>query len=101
MTGIEAIAKERTEQLEKHGRTVEEDLQQNSGFPLALTKAASSLTMQPIGLAVDFGKPTGWDEPTWLKMCSKPYKERLAIAGAFIAAEYDRISLEENLAASN
>jgi len=94
-TGIEAIQQERNEQIHKHNRQVEDDLKYNSNFPLALTKAASSLTMQPIGLASDFGKPEGWDEELWQKMCRKPYKERLAIAGALIAAEYDRISLEE------
>lgn len=96
-TGIEAITQERQEQLTKHNRTVEDDLKYNSSFPLALTYAAASLTLQPIGLALEFGKPNGWDETTWKKMCAKPYKERLAIAGALIAAEYDRVSLEERL----
>jgi len=100
-TGIEAIAQERKEQIEKHGRTVEDDLKLNSNWPLPLTKAASSLTMQPIGLGTEFGKPEGWDEAIWQKMCAKTYKERLVIAGALIAAEYDRISLEEKLKAEN
>lgn len=100
-TGIEAITQERQEQLTKHNRTIEEDLKYNSNFPLPLTKAASSLTLQPIGLGAEFGKPEGWDEAIWQKMCGKPYKERLAIAGAMIAAEYDRVSLEESLAAHN
>lgn len=100
-TGIEAIKEERESQLLKHGYIAEVDLSRNSNFPLPLTKAASSLSMQPIGLALQFGKPDGWNDEIWIKMCNKSYKERLAIAGALIAAEYDRISLEELLAAKN
>lgn len=97
-TGIEAIAQERKEQIEKHGRTIEDDYMYNSSWPLALAKAASSLTMQPVSdLVVHYGKPDEWHQGIWEKMCRKPYKERLAIAGALIAAEYDRVQFEENL----
>lgn len=97
-SGVELIAKERNEQLTKHGRTVEDDYMLNSSWPLPLTKAASSLTMQPVSsLVIDYGIPDGWDRATWAKMCGKTYKERLAIAGALIAAEIDRVQFEENL----
>lgn len=97
-TGIELIAQERKEQIEKHGRTVERDVHENAPhvFEVPLTKAASALTMEPL---TDHGKyfmkPSNWDQSIWDKMCAKPYKERLIIAGALIAAEIDRLNATE------
>lgn len=88
-TGIELIAKERKEQIEKHGRTIEQDVQQNRQDQLS--KAAIML------LSVDYEEgidpksyPSGWDQEMCLKMINKSYKERLVIAGALLAAELDR-----------
>ena len=39
----------------------------------------------------DYACPEGWDKYRWRYMIQKPYKERLIIAGALIAAEIDRI----------
>jgi len=96
-TGIELITQERKEQLTKHGRTVELDVEQNNEGQL--TDAASVLTMNvPEGLMGTYLQsqgetpPVGWDSDAWNKMIRKPYKERLVIAGALIAAEIDRIS---------
>lgn len=95
-TGIELIKKEREEQIFKHGKTVELDIQTNKGRQLA--DAAAVLTTPLIGtprkrLSL---MPSNWDDTIALKMCSKSYKERLIIAGALIAAELDRIQTTEN-----
>lgn len=87
-TGIELIAQERSEQIEKHGRTIKSDVDNNSAFQLA--KGAAALLRPSIN-----AKPIGWDNKTWERMCSKPYKERMIIAGALIAAEIDRILEKE------
>lgn len=94
-TGIELITQEREEQIQKHGRTPEHDKTFNNTWPPSLTKAASSLTVDPMtDLVAVYGKPDAWDDKIWRKMCSKTYKERLVIAGALIAAEIDRINIE-------
>lgn len=96
-TGVELIADERREQIEKHGRTIDSDVRINTYFPHPLTKAASSLSCEPMtDLISVYGKPETWDDAIWRHMCSKSYKERLIIAGALIAAEIDRIQLIEN-----
>lgn len=105
-TGIELIAAERQEQIEKHGRTVEDDVKYNHGqFERAgeqfnqpqLPSAASQLITQDDDIfRQHFDMPAfypyGWNTDIWLKMMNKPYKERLIIAGALIAAEIDRIN---------
>jgi hypothetical protein len=85
-TGIELIAEERQEHFTKHGRTVENDVLENSNREL--TKGATELlSYHPANM----GFPKQWDKQIVHKMASKPYKERLIIAGALIAAEIDRI----------
>ena len=34
--------------------------------------------------------PPNWDEDWFTNLCGRPHKERLAIAGALLAAEIDR-----------
>lgn len=91
MTGIELIAKERQEQIEKHGRTVHKDSIDNYDSQLSL----GALML----LSVDYEEgidpasyPEGWDHEICMKMIGKSYKERLIIAGALIAAELDRLN---------
>lgn len=88
--GISLIAKERTEQLTKHGRSVYLDFLQNSDGQLS--DAASKLCVDDKGgyWSTEL-LPTGWDQVIWDKMTNKSYKERIIIAGALIAAEIDRI----------
>jgi hypothetical protein len=89
---IEAIAEERIEQKTKHGRSVEYDVAQNSTFEKPLTKAAAVLTLDNgIELAAMAMKPQCWSQDIWDKMTAKPYRERLVIAAALIAAEIDRL----------
>lgn len=97
-TGIELIAIERQEQIEKHGRTIERDVEMNDA--LQLPNGAKTLISNPYLHALPWRKiqelkPVDWDMGIWSNMCNKPYKERLVIAGALIAAEIDRIQSEE------
>jgi predicted HTH transcriptional regulator len=91
MTGAELIAKERQEQIEKHGRTVQMDVDHNRAYQLA--EAASVLTTEKFRSTKHRFSlmPDDWDDEISLKMCKKGRKERLIIAGALIAAEIDRI----------
>jgi hypothetical protein len=89
-TGIELIANERREQIEKHGRTVELDLLLNTSSQLS--NGASKLCVDDIGgYWPTETRPIGWSQEIWDKMTNKPHKERLIIAGALIAAEIDRL----------
>ena len=94
-SGIELIAKERDEQIKKHGYTTLKDAAHNANEQLSL--AAGWLCYNEQGCA-DMEEvseeqcPQGWNEMLWAKMCAKPYKERLIIAGALIAAEIDRLN---------
>lgn len=108
-TGIELIAEERKEQIEKHNRSIEKDIELNGDYQL-LNGASLLLHKWPEGRPPKKGKhpneaeddslddvfrmlvPAGWDKNIWYKMFDKPYKERLIIAGALIAAEIDRIN---------
>lgn len=90
-TGIELIAQERAEQIEKHGRTILRDVDENR---------SEQLRLGAIRLIVDSYDreclaPNGWDNKRWHKMSDKEYKDRLVIAGALIAAEIDRIQTLE------
>jgi len=95
-TGIELIAQERQEQIEKHGRTIQGDVLTNNDGELKQTVMA--LIMDADNYR-DFAHaairlahmPRNWDTQICNKMASKSEKERLIIAGALIAAEIDRL----------
>lgn len=89
-TGIELIAAERQEQIEKHCRTVERDVYENGSYQLAI--CASKLLAYPAETINCGIPPHGWNIDIFKKMREKPYKERLIIAGALIAAELDRLN---------
>lgn len=93
-TGIELIAHERQEQIEKHRRTIESDVT-NNGYK-QLSEAAKLLLNDPRHLSSDHIDeevvPFNWDVDVFRYMMDKPYMERLIIAGALIAAELDRIN---------
>lgn len=93
-TGIELIAVERREQIEKHDRTIQDDVDMNTEYQLC--SGAARLLFSPIDEGFDIMRdepfiPSGWSKAIWHKMHDKPYKERLIIAGALIAAEIDRL----------
>jgi hypothetical protein len=91
LSGVELISQERQEHIVKHNRDVNFDQEVNSKGQLVY---ASVLLLNDghDGAMGDEGYPLNWNEDVWLKMSSKPYKERLVIAGALIAAEIDRIN---------
>ena len=92
MTGTDAITLERREHTIKHNKDVLYDIKNNAKGQLG--SAARKLLSNSEQLA-DY-PPEGWDHKKWAYMCSKPYKERVAIAGALCAAEYDRLVNSEN-----
>lgn len=83
-TGIQLISEERDEQISKHGYSMSHDV--NVNFDGELITAALGVIS-----GSDRSFPPDWDLVQVRYMCAKPYKERLAIAGAFIAAEIDRL----------
>ena len=103
--GIELITLERQEQIAKHNYSIENDVKYNHGRYTIndekynnpqLAHAASQLIMQDDDVFrqhcyEDIFIPQDWDKEIWHKMLNKPYKERLIIAGALIAAEIDRL----------
>ncbi len=86
-TGIELIAEERREQIEKHGRTIESDVRFNSHGELA--DAAVATLDYDSGYSSIF--PLKWDEKIVDHIKNKSFFDRLIIAGALIAAELDRL----------
>jgi hypothetical protein len=92
-TGIELIVAERQEQIEKHNKTVEYDVKHNAGEQLSY--AAEALITDDVHC--EWSAPYGWHPETWNKMKVKPYKERLIMAGALIAAEIDRLQAVNKL----
>lgn len=87
-TGIELIAKERHEQIEKHGKTIDFDIEFNGDYQLS--EAAAKLCQKELDVC-DYTEPKEWSEEVWEKMVDKSYRDRLVISGALIAAEIDRI----------
>jgi len=88
MTGADLIVLERTKQIEKHKRTTKYDREHNEQEQLI--SAASGILEEPLEWRQVHKRPLSWNKTQWNKLCSKPLKERIIIAGAFLAAEYDR-----------
>lgn len=83
-TGIELIAEERKEQIEKHGW----DIQSDSGYEKEeLLKAALFCIDQK-----RFEWPFFWIMKYRTKIINKSRIDQLKVAGALIAAEIDRLS---------
>jgi uncharacterized protein with gpF-like domain len=83
-TGIQLIAKERKEQIEKHGYTIEKDVLRNTDGQL-IQAAIYALTENPADYIYDHS----WDEVIDHFDGKTSKVEKLAIAGAFIAAQID------------
>lgn len=93
-SGIELIAAERQEQIEKHGRTLAYDRLNNDNEQLS--QGAEMLLAVEHEEGIDSESyPYGWDKELCSKMIGKTYKDRLIIAGALIAAEIDRVQANE------
>jgi hypothetical protein len=92
-TGVEQIAQERQEQIEKHGFTVAKDILENNETELSYFAGLLCHSNCAEANAIAY-LPPKWrkdKKELCLKMIRKSYKERLVIAGALIAAEIDRI----------
>jgi len=91
-TGIELIAEERQEQIEKHGYDIDwvkyNPIYYDKGQFL---QAACLLMVVGEMLITPLDYPTNWPYEDCEKMISKSPIERLAVAGALIAAEIDRL----------
>lgn len=87
--GIQLIAKERNEQINKHHRSLEYDKGLNTKREL-ISGVIALIGEEDNCNPLEF--PEQWDTKLVLHMSEKEYKERLIIAGALIAAEIDRIS---------
>lgn len=93
-TGIELIAEERQEQIEKHGWTKKHDDDTHDNGELVRAACAIAYDSEP-------DKPANFSAPNWAweirehKQNSKRKVvekiERLKVAGALIAAEIDRL----------
>ncbi len=87
-TGIELIAEERQHQIQK-GYDLAHDKEHNGR---ELSMVASTIISPDQESAPWIGSfPADWEEDAAWKLVNKPYKERLIIAGALIAAELDRL----------
>lgn len=89
--GADLILLERIEQLGKHDHSVLSDVKHNNHGQLAY--AAQKLLSGTAGFSNGYpAAPLKWNQSQWEYMCDKPYMKRLIIAGALIAAEYDRLT---------
>lgn len=83
-TGIELIAEERQEQIEKHGfDSTHDDDHETEGRLIMAAEAAIE--------GDDGSFPASWEAGMVNKICSKPDKERLIIGGALYLAQRDQI----------
>jgi len=88
-TGTELIAEERQKQIDKYGFTGEHHANHPEWYQdNQLVLAAKWLQNTEIR-SVWF--PDNWDQEWFHRLTVKPYKERLIIAGALLAAEVDRL----------
>lgn len=89
LTGIQLIAKERQEQIEKHGFDVEHDEYYSHGelvdaFNFCIAQARKDYS------AKERSWPEHWDEHFKQKIIKKSKIGQLTVAGAFLKAENER-----------
>lgn len=97
-TGIELIAEERQEQIEKHGRTVEYDVKHNvdnqicEGIMLLIANVGFKRRgfEMPKDAFEDL-RPSDWGREICFKIMAKSEIDQFKIIGAFAAAEIDRL----------
>lgn len=81
--GVELIAEERQEQINKHGYGLKHDLNTNQEGQL-LMAAVFCITREATMW------PAGWSTEYRDELYEKPLEQRIRIAGALLAAELDR-----------
>jgi hypothetical protein len=89
-TGIELIAQERKEQIEKHQYSRKHDEMINDNGQL-IDAAIQLLAVEYNEGWDSYNTPSGWNKDIMARMINKTRRQRLIIAGALIAAELDRI----------
>jgi hypothetical protein len=90
-TGIELIAQERSEQIEKHGYDINHDKRYNDENSHSTGSDLRMAAMHALWPEWQF-YPKTWSSLFKDNISIKSYKERLIIAGALIAAEIDRLN---------
>lgn len=88
MTGVEKIAMKRLRQKVRHGHTVKRDYEAYPDFELI--DAAKGIIDADASMF-----PTTWDKEAVNSLCAKDLEERLAIAGAMLAAQIDVLNFKE------
>lgn len=88
-TGIELIAEERQEQIEKHGHSLEHD----SIYTTGQLVQAAIFSETATGKSIRFRGcwPKGWSNVSRKNILSKSKIDALKVAGAFYMAENDRL----------
>lgn len=92
-TGIEAFAEERQKQIDKHGFTGEHHANHPECYEKGQLLSASFMLAHTDSEMIPVWRklaPLNWNLEWWQKIMDKPFKERLKIAGALLAAEWDR-----------
>jgi len=91
-TGIELIAKERQEQIEKHGWPIHSDRDYGRGQLLQAAEfCLDQARRKQTGIEVDIQTwPEGWRKHFEGKIRSKSAIQQYIVAGAFYVAEHDR-----------
>lgn len=94
MTGAQIISKERQNQIDERNFTPAYDSKVNLLGQLVF--ASAYITVEPMtdSVIADFC-PSGWGKDYWAAICQKSYKDRLKLAGSFLAAELDRLRFDE------
>jgi len=87
-TALDLIAQEREKQISK-GYTVEHDQKY-------VQRTGISYSLLADRLLYNGDLPDDWNMDYWIKLRNLPIKRKLAIAGAWIAAELERIIHLEN-----
>ena len=88
-TGCEAIELSRSIRISMQKQDLEFDLKNNSDFQLL--DAAKKLLFKDSEYLPFSESPEGWSDDYFQELNDKPYLDRLILAGAFIAAEIDRV----------
>jgi len=94
MNGLELILKERQEQIDKHGFSLEQDKYYSNGELILAAKFAELCTGRGIGctdISVEARWPIGWNHYFRRKLLTKTKIQALTVAGAFYMAENERL----------
>lgn len=97
-TGVEFISKERRQQIRKHGFTIAKDYKFYSKGELkqAAMFCLEMVDKSPIHTPINKW-PEGWDDYFRRTIINKEDFEKIIVAGAFCAAEIDRLIYAERL----